>query len=77
MRFQLQSVYFIYTWLIVHTTLNLAYLKEHVYYMLLICGMTSLFQNILYLSMTHNHMTMTYDCIICNVILTLNPKSKK
>ena len=30
MEFQVQSVYLIYTWLIVHTILNLAYSKEHV-----------------------------------------------
>ena len=29
MKFQLQSVYLIYTGLIVHTALNLAYSKEH------------------------------------------------
>ena len=32
MKFQLQSIYLIYTWLIVHATLNLVYLKEYVYY---------------------------------------------
>ena len=39
MEFQVQSVYLIYTWLMVHTTLNLAYPKEHVYYMPLTCDM--------------------------------------
>jgi len=43
MEFQLQSVYLIYTWLIVYATLNLTYLKEHVYYMPLTCGIILLF----------------------------------
>ena len=43
MEFQLQSVYLIYTWLMVYATLNLAYLKEHVYYMPLTYGITLLF----------------------------------
>ena len=30
MEFQVQSVYFIYTWLIVYTILNLAYSKEYI-----------------------------------------------
>ena len=29
MELQVQSVYLIYTWLMVHVTLNLAYSKEH------------------------------------------------
>jgi len=33
-EFQVQSIYFIYTRLIVHTTLNLAYFKEYVLNML-------------------------------------------
>jgi len=32
MEFQVQSVYLIYTWLIVYAILNLAYFKEYVYY---------------------------------------------
>ena len=31
-EFQLQSVYFIYTWLIVYIILNLAYSKEYILY---------------------------------------------
>ena len=34
MEFQLQSVYLIYTWLMVHVILNLVYPKEYIYYML-------------------------------------------
>jgi len=30
-EFQVQSVYLIYTWLMVHATLNLAYPKRYVY----------------------------------------------
>jgi len=35
MKFQVQSVYLICAGLLVHVTLNLAYPKEYVYYMLL------------------------------------------
>jgi len=59
MEFQLQSVYFIYMWLIVYTILNLAYPKEYIYFMLLTCGMI-LFWNLLCLSVTCD----------CDVMLT-------
>ena len=42
--------YLIYTRLLVHTILTLAYPKSYVYYMLLTYKMTLLFQNLLYLS---------------------------
>jgi len=61
MKFQLQSVYLIYTWLIVHTTLNLAYSKEYIYYMLLICSMTSSFWNLLCSFIVCDHVIMSYD----------------
>jgi len=38
MEFQVQSVYLIYTGLIVHTTLNLVYFKEHILFIRLTCG---------------------------------------
>jgi len=38
-EFQLQSVYLIYTWLMVYAILNLAYSKEYIYYILLIYSM--------------------------------------
>jgi len=63
MEFQLQSVYLIYTWLMVYITLNLAYSKEYVYYMLLTCDMTSFFQNLLCF-----FMTITCDCVMYYVI---------
>jgi len=47
MEFQVQSVCLIHTRLIVYTTLNLAYSKEHMYYISLICSMMLLFQNLL------------------------------
>jgi len=47
MEFQVQSVCLIHTGLIVHATLNLAYPKEHIYYIPLICSMMLLFQNLL------------------------------
>jgi len=40
MKFQLQNVYLIYTGLIFHAILNLVYPKEHIYYILLTCGIT-------------------------------------
>ena len=40
MKFQLQSVYLIYTGLIFHTILNLVYPKEYIYYILLTYGIT-------------------------------------
>ena len=45
MEFQVQSVYLIYTKLIVYTTLNLAYFKEYkyIYYMPLTYSMILLF----------------------------------
>ena len=42
-KFQVQSVYLIYTRLIVYAILNLAYPKEYVYYILLIYSIISLF----------------------------------
>ena len=39
MEFQVQSIYLIYIRLIVYIILNLVYLKEYVYYILLICSM--------------------------------------
>jgi len=39
-KFQVQNVYLIYTWLMVCTTLNLAYPKEYIYYMILTYKMT-------------------------------------
>ena len=36
MEFQVQSVYLVYTRLMVYTILNLAYPKKHMYYILLI-----------------------------------------
>jgi len=42
MEFQVQSVYLIYTWLIVYTILNLAYPKDYVYYILLMLQLKSL-----------------------------------
>ena len=47
MEFQVQSVYLIYTGLIVYAILNLAYSKKHMYYILLIYNMTLLFKNLL------------------------------
>ena len=58
---------------------NLAYSKRHIYYMLLICSMTSLFWNFLYPSVIHSCVTVTCDrCVIViyNITLNLNPKSK-
>jgi len=52
MKFQLQSVYLIYTRLMVHATLSLAYPKGHVYYMPLIYGIMLLFQSLLCPSVT-------------------------
>ena len=38
MEFQVQCIYLIYTGLMVHATLNLAYSKEHVLSIRLICS---------------------------------------
>ena len=42
-EFWAQSVYLIYTRLMVYTTLNLVYSKKYIYYMLLTCSITLLF----------------------------------
>ena len=79
MEFQLQNVYLIYTWLIVYVTLNLTYFKEHVYYILLIYSITSLFWNLLCSSMIHDYVTVTCDrcvTIMCNIMLTSSSKSE-
>jgi len=83
-EFQLQSVYLIYTWPIVYATLNLAYFKEHIYYipLIYIYNMILLFWNLLYSSVTYDHdmwyVTDVWQFVIvtCNVILNLNPKSE-
>ena len=38
--------------------LNLAYAKEHMYYILLMYSIILLFQNLLYPSVIHNYMTV-------------------
>jgi len=38
MKFQVQSIYLIYTRLIVHAILNLAYTKEHILALRLTCS---------------------------------------
>ena len=43
MELQVQSVYLIYTGLMVHAILNLAYSKKHIYYILLIYNIILLF----------------------------------
>ena len=48
----------------VHATLNLAYPKGHIYYMLLICDVLSLFWNLLYSSVICNYVIMTCDYVI-------------
>ena len=60
-------------------TLTLAYPKGHVYYMLLTCGMTLLFWNLLHPSVTCDYVTMTCDrCVMaCDFTLNTKPKSKK
>jgi len=54
------KVFTLYTGLMIYTTLNLAYPKEYVYYMLLIYGMISLFWNLLY-------PFVICGCVICYV----------
>ena len=72
MEFQLQSIYLIYTWLMVCPILNLAYPKKHMYYILLIYSIISLCQNLLYPSIIHNHMT-----VICDILwYHYNPHSE-
>ena len=71
MEFSVQNVYLIYTWLIVHTTLNLAYSKGHIYFILLIYDIILLFQNLLCSFVICGHVTVT-----CDITLTLNPKSE-
>ena len=68
MEFQVQDVYFIYTWLLMHTKLNLAYSKRYIYYILLIYNMILLFWNLL-------QPFMIYDCVtmIVNVSCDMWP----
>jgi len=68
MEFQVQNVYLIYTELMVYTTLNLVYSKEHIYYILLTYNITLLFQNLLHFSVT--------DMSQCHIILIPNSESK-
>jgi len=71
MEFLVQNVYLIYTWLIVHATLNLAYSKGHIYFILLTYSIISLFQNLLCPFVICDHVTVT-----CDITLTLNSKSE-
>jgi len=63
MEFQLQSVCLVNTRLIVHVILNLAYSKGYIYYILLIYGITLLFQNLLHPFVTCNHVTVTCNSL--------------
>ena len=56
--------YNIYAGLLVHTTLNLAYPKKYMYYMLLTYSMISSFQNLLCFFVIYNY-------VICDSFLNL------
>jgi len=61
MEFQVQNVYFIYTWLMVYVILNLAYSKGHVYYIPLRYSIILSFQNLLYSSIIYDYVTVICD----------------
>ena len=74
MEFQVQSVYLIYTRLLVHAILILTYPKDYTYYMLLIYSVIVLESSIFFCD--------TWLCdndivtVTCNIMLTLSLKSK-
>ena len=81
-EFQVQSVYLIYTRLMVHAILNLAYSKEHVYYILLTYSII-LFSETFYILL---YVTWSCDCdfvtlwyvtvVTVTYAIMLNPNSK-